>query len=138
MKQTSQKALGKPDETKSVPPNQLQTYLTDFNQNTLKGADNAKLFKQIKNCFNESSSYSSGLGGVNPAMTLTAGAQKAKQKLNKSYENLFAASKAKSASDVLNAKTMLAKKNLSNSPRRGSSSGKKSISSKGAKKKYLQ
>jgi hypothetical protein len=78
VKQTSQKALGKPDDSKSLPPNQLQSYLTEFNQNTLKGADNAKLFKQIKNCFNESSSYSSGLGGVNPAITLTAGAQKAK------------------------------------------------------------
>jgi hypothetical protein len=67
--------------------------------------------------------------------------QKIKQKLNKSYENLLASNKGKSATDVIAAKALLAKKNLSTSPRRGSSSGKKSCSSTRVtqnKKKYLQ
>ena len=60
-----------------------------------------------------------------------------KQKLNKSYENLLAANKNK-AEVIQNAKSILGKKNLSTSPRRGSSSGKKVGSSRVNKKKYLQ
>jgi len=58
--------------------------------------------------------------------------------LNKSYENLLAANKGKAQNEVLAAaKNLLGKKNLSTSPRRGSSSGKKSGSSRINKKKYL-
>jgi hypothetical protein len=64
-------------------------------------------------------------------------ARSAKQKLNKSYENLLAANKSK-AEVISAAKNILGKKNLSTSPRRGSSSGKKAGSSRVNKKKYLQ
>ncbi len=58
--------------------------------------------------------------------TPQGGAKPGKQKLNKSYENLLAANKIKAQNDVIAAKNLLGKKNLSTSPRRGSSSGKKS------------
>ena len=56
--------------------------------------------------------------------------------MNKSYENLLAANKVKAQNEVIAAKNLLGKKNLSTSPRRGSSSGKKS--GRVNKKKYLQ
>jgi len=47
--------------------NQLQSYLTDFNQ---KGLDNAKLLKQIKHCFNDTSYVNNyGLGTVTMSTT---------------------------------------------------------------------
>jgi hypothetical protein len=58
--------------------------------------------------------------------------------LNKSYENLLAANRNKVQNEVMAAKNLLCKKNLSTSPRRGSSSGKKSGSQRLNKKKYLQ
>jgi hypothetical protein len=58
--------------------------------------------------------------------------------LNKSYENLLAANRNKVQHEVMAAKNLLCKKNLSTSPRRGSSSGKKSGSQRLNKKKYLQ
>jgi len=119
--------------------NQLQSYLTDFtNKNYLSGQDNAKLLKQIKNCFNDTSYANYALGAVTMSTTPQGGpVRTAKQKLNKSYENLLAANKNK-AEVIQNAKSILGKKNLSTSPRRGSSSGKKAGSSRVNKKKYLQ
>jgi hypothetical protein len=138
--QETDKAKNKP----ALPPpqlmqtHQLQSYLTEFSsKGYLSGQDNAKLLKQIKNCFNE---HITGLGTL--STTPQGGVSKCKQKLNKSYENLLAANKGKTPTDVITAKALLAKKNLSTSPRRGSSSGKKSGSSRGggitSKKKYLQ
>ena len=75
------------------------------------GQENAKLLKQIKNCFNDSNSLTNyaTLGNGNHLSINTQGSSnlvhKAKQKLNKSYENLIAATKAKSSNnDVVSAK----------------------------------
>jgi hypothetical protein len=76
--------------------NQLQSYLTDFSS---KGLDNAKLLKQIKHCFNDTTyTQTYGLGAVTMSTTPQGGstaAGKSKQKLNKSYENLLAANRSK-------------------------------------------
>lgn len=141
---------GKPNEKQpktTLPPqlmqaNQLHSYLTEFSaKGYLSGQDNAKLLKQIKNCFNDNKNIN--IGSVTLSTTPQGGiVAKSKQKLNKSYENLLAANKGKTTTDVITAKALLAKKNLSTSPRRGSSSGKKSGSSRGGgagnKRKYLQ
>lgn len=119
---------------------QMNSYISDMpTKGVLAGQENAKLLKQIKNCFNDNSLGNHGLGM--PSLSTTpqgAPVSKSKQKLNKSYENLFAANKSKTQADSI-ARALQAKKNLSTSPRRGSSSGKKSGSSRGGgnKKKYL-
>ncbi len=79
-----------------------------------------KLIKQINNCFNDNSFNHYNLDPVVMDPTST----KNKHKLNKSFENLLAANKAQLRTSE-GGKTM--KKNLSTSPKRGSSSGKKSI-----------
>lgn len=56
--------------------------------------DNAKLIKQINNCFNDNSFNNFNIGPV--VMTNNYGSTgntKQKQKLNKSFENILAANK---------------------------------------------
>ena len=98
-------------------------------QKNLGQADNNRLLKQINNCFQEGSYIAhSNLTNFNIGPVVMA---PPKTKLNKSFENIFAANKGKSSINN-------AKKNLSTSPRRNSSSGKKVKSAQNNnKKKYL-
>jgi hypothetical protein len=101
--------------------------------------DNAKLIKQINNCFNDNSYNNFNIGPVVMTANLPSNG-KHKQKLNKSFENILAANKHNLRHSNEGTGKGNSKKNLSSSPRRGSSSGKKSGSSKSggnAKRKYL-
>lgn len=116
-----------------------QNYVTELPKSYMPNIDNAKLIKQINNCFNDNSFNNFNIGPVVMTANIpTTNGSKQKQKLNKSFENIFTANKynLKNSQEIKN----LSKKNLSSSPRRGSSSGKKSGSSKSGgtnKRKYL-
>lgn len=55
--------------------------------------DNAKLIKQINNCFNDNSFNNFNIGPVVMTANIASNGAKHKQKLNKSFENILAANK---------------------------------------------
>lgn len=91
--------------------------------------DNNKLLKQINNCFNDNSYNNISIGPVVMTAQIGGGSSKHKQKLNKSFENILASKQYNLKHGDASLK-QAKQKNLSSSPRRGSSSGKKSGSIK--------
>lgn len=69
--------------------------MTEIPKSYQSNLDNAKLMKQINNCFNDNSFNNINIGPVVMTTTIgnTVGTTKNKQKLNKSFENILAASK---------------------------------------------
>lgn len=69
-------------------------YISELSKGYLTNIDQAKLIKQINNCFNDNSFNNFNIGPVVMTTNIpNSGSTKHKQKLNKSFENILAHNK---------------------------------------------